>query len=371
VISCDAIVVGGGPAGSTCAWDLTRAGARVVVVDRAVFPRDKCCAGWITPQVVQALAFDPCAYARSHTIQPITAFATSTIGAPALTTAFSRVVSYAIRRCEFDHFLLERSGAILLTRPVQRPERRRGRWVVADAVEAPMLVGAGGHFCPVARMLNAVRDAGPVVVAQETEFRLAPPDAARNPVRGDTPELFFCSDRRGYGWCVRKDDYLNIGFGRLGAAGFRQQVVDFVTRLKTSHKVPDRLPEHWPGHAYRIYARPMRQMVDDGVILVGDAAGLAHPVSGEGILTAVESGRLAAKVIAAAGSDYTARRLAGYAALVEQRYGRPASSADEPWMLPSALVSWVGVRLMAMPWFARHVLLGHWFLHHRLSPLPV
>ena len=51
----DAIVVGGGPAGSTCAWRLHRAGLRVAVVDRSQFPRDKVCAGWITPQVVRTL----------------------------------------------------------------------------------------------------------------------------------------------------------------------------------------------------------------------------------------------------------------------------------------------------------------------------
>ena len=49
---CDALVGGGGPAGSSCAWALRRAGLDAVVLDRSQFPRDKVCAGWITPQIV-------------------------------------------------------------------------------------------------------------------------------------------------------------------------------------------------------------------------------------------------------------------------------------------------------------------------------
>ncbi len=58
MITCDALIVGGGPAGSTCAWKLRQAGLDVMVVDAAVFPRDKVCAGWITPQVVAELDLD-------------------------------------------------------------------------------------------------------------------------------------------------------------------------------------------------------------------------------------------------------------------------------------------------------------------------
>ena len=50
---CDVLIVGGGPAGSSCAWRLVTAGLDVVVVDKANFPRDKVCAGWITPAVVR------------------------------------------------------------------------------------------------------------------------------------------------------------------------------------------------------------------------------------------------------------------------------------------------------------------------------
>ena len=78
--SCDVLVVGGGPGGSACAWALRRAGLDVVVVDRARFPRDKVCGGWVTPQVMASLRIDLAEYRRTRTLQAITGFRTGTIG---------------------------------------------------------------------------------------------------------------------------------------------------------------------------------------------------------------------------------------------------------------------------------------------------
>ena len=85
--TCDVIIVGGGPAGSSCAWKLRDAGLEVVVVDRASFPRDKVCAGWITPAVVEELQLDLADYRRDRILQPITGFVTGLIGGGELTTA--------------------------------------------------------------------------------------------------------------------------------------------------------------------------------------------------------------------------------------------------------------------------------------------
>src|SRR5215831_7511915 len=110
--ACDALIVGGGPAGSTCARVLRRAGLDVLVLDAAVFPRDKVCAGWITPQVVTELALDVDDYRRGRTFQSINAFRVGVIdGRGDTKTAYGRAVSFGIRRCEFDHYLLQRSGA--------------------------------------------------------------------------------------------------------------------------------------------------------------------------------------------------------------------------------------------------------------------
>ena len=109
--NCEVLIVGGGPAGSSCAGRLVQAGLDVLVIDRKTFPRDKTCAGWVTPQVFDVLGVDPDDYANSHVCQPITGFRTGMIGGDEIGTEYGRIVSYGIRRCEFDHFLLERSGA--------------------------------------------------------------------------------------------------------------------------------------------------------------------------------------------------------------------------------------------------------------------
>src|SRR6187399_1861795 len=108
---CDVLVVGGGPAGSSCARRLVRAGLDVVVLDKATFPRDKVCAGWITPAVVDELELDLSDYAASRILQPITGFRVAMLGGRDVTLAYERPVSYGIRRCEFDDYLLQRSGA--------------------------------------------------------------------------------------------------------------------------------------------------------------------------------------------------------------------------------------------------------------------
>ena len=212
--TCDVVIVGGGPAGSACAWRLRQAGLDVVVVDKAMFPRDKVCAGWITPQVLDDLQIDSDDYRDGRTFQAITDFRIGVIGEDhVVDTSYGRPVSFGIRRCEFDDYLLRRSGARLLLDTAISIIRRAGaQWIVNNAVNARMLVGAGGHFCPVSRMLNGGSDRGPVVAAREVEL---PIDQCACEVAAERPELYFCPDLAGYGWCFRKGDYVNVGLGRL------------------------------------------------------------------------------------------------------------------------------------------------------------
>ena len=82
----------------------------VVVMDKATFPRDKVCAGWITPQVVEDLEIDIDDYRLTRTFQPITGFRVGVIGDnDAVDVQYGHAVSFGIRRCEFDHYLLQRS----------------------------------------------------------------------------------------------------------------------------------------------------------------------------------------------------------------------------------------------------------------------
>jgi geranylgeranyl reductase family protein len=365
--ACDILIVGGGPAGSACAWKLRQAGLDVVVVDGSTFPRDKVCAGWITPQVVDDLAIDVSEYRQGRTFQPITGFRTGIIGrAHDLETTYTRAVSFGIRRCEFDHYLLQRSGAHLcLGTRITNVRQDDGNWVVNERLRAPMLVGAGGHFCPVARALNGTLDGAPLVVAQEAEFAIPSEDAPSFTTAPETPELYFSQDLKGYGWCFRKQDYINVGFGRLDSHQLPRASAEFVDFLKAAGKIPGDASWRWRGHAYLLSTPPRRRIVDRGVILAGDAAGLAYPQSGEGIRPAIESGLIAAETIVATKGRYTRDRLEPYEARLRARFG------DQPLILtrliartiPSSLTSSLAARLFDSPAFVRHVLLDRWFLH--------
>ncbi len=279
--TCDVLIAGGGPAGSTCAWKLRQAGFDVMIADASTFPRDKVCAGWITTQVVDDLQFDVQAYRSGRTFQPITGFRTGVIGGDReLETDYGHPVSYGIRRCEFDHYLLQRSGARMkLGAPVTRLRREGSTWIVNEQLRAAMLVGAGGHRCPIAHHLNGPLPAldSALVVAQETEFAIDAPDATSFTTRPETPELFFSRDLKGYGWCFRKQDHVNIGFGSLERRSLPQATAAFVAFLADRGKVPPGASWHWRGHAYLLHEKTRRRVVDEGVVLIGDAAGLGVP----------------------------------------------------------------------------------------------
>jgi geranylgeranyl reductase family protein len=359
--ACDVIVVGGGPAGSSCARALTRGGKRVVVLDKATFPRNKTCAGWITPPVLETLGIDLDDYRRGgRTLQPIRAFRTSRLGDAEVHTRFDRVVSYGIRRCEFDHYLLQRCGAeVHAGEPLTslRRDAEGARWIVNETFAAPFVIGAGGHFCPVARQLGgASLGDEPIVAAQEIEVTLTPAQAAACTIAADTPELFLTRDLKGYGWCFRKEQVLNVGLGRQDRHDLTRHVRDFVATLIAAGKLPGDLAWRWKGHAYLIHGTATRRVVDDGVLLIGDAAGLAYPRSGEGIRPAIESGLLAAQTILD-GAD-----LDSYRARLLARFGK--GETPSAWSaLPESFTIGIAARLLALPWFAREIFLTRWFLH--------
>lgn len=348
----DVAIVGGGPAGSSCAWALRRAGARVVVLDAARFPRQKVCAGWVTPRVFTALELDPEEYrATGLVLQDVRGFRTGVIGGRhAVATDYDGVVSYAIRRIEFDDYLLRRAAVPVLDNTrVTSIRQDRGEWILDDRVAAPTLVGAGGHFCPVARLLSPPARDRDVVVARELE---APVDGGACDVDGLRPELFFCRDLDGYGWCVRKQGYVNIGFGRRGSREFQRHVAAFSEWLGAFVRLPPHVVDWrtWKGHAYRL-RRTQRRAPDDSALLIGDSAGLAWPESGEGIAPAVESGIAAAVLIAARGTDRETDARRAY----DEVTAPTVAGSHVP--MPAA----VGRMLLHVPAVAR-LALDRWFL---------
>lgn len=368
--SCEVLVVGGGPAGSTCAGKLAKAGLDVLLLDKDAFPRSKPCAGWITPAVLETLGIDAEEYGRERVLQPISSFRTGVIHGSEVLTRYGRVVSFGIRRSEFDHFLLQRSAARRQTgTPVASLERHAGGWLVNGHIRAGLLVGAGGHYCPVARLMGARVAGEEAVVAQAAEIAMSPEQERLCRCRADTPALLFCRDMKGYGWLFRKGRFLNVGLGRLDKAHLGRYTADFCSFLKQRGDLAEDLAFRFQGHAYRLFQRQGgRTCVGDMVLLLGDAAGLSYPQSGEGILPAVESALLAADTILAAGGDYRRDSLEPYAASLAARFGGTGGKGALT-HIPSALVRLLGAGFLASAWFARHVVLDRWFLHTRQKTL--
>jgi geranylgeranyl reductase family protein len=357
----DVLIVGGGPAGSSCAAALVAAGRDVLVLDRHGFPREKPCAGWITPEVVARLGLPLDEYARARTLQPISRFRIGRIGGRAVDVDYGTPVSYGIRRCEFDTELLRRSGARTRLGEGVADIRREGReWTVNGRFAAPTLVGAGGHFCPVARILNGPSPREAPVVAQEVEFRLEGSALDGCRVAPERPELYFSPDLRGYGWCFRKGAHLNVGLGRRDRQALPQHVEAFLAWLVREGRIATAPKAGWRGHAYLVREGAARRVAADGALLVGDAAGLAFAASGEGILPAIVSGQLAAEAILEAGGVADESRLGRrYARRLDEQLGSPPRGRAAPGSLAAA----VGAALLSSPWFARHVVLDRWFLH--------
>jgi flavin-dependent dehydrogenase len=159
---------------------------------------------------------------------------------------------------------------------------------------------------------------------------------------------------KGYGWCFRKGDVLNIGLGRADPLHLPAHVANFLKFLKSAGRIGFDVPP-LRGHAYLLHGNSARSVAGDGYLLAGDAAGLASLQSGEGILPAVDSGLLAAKGILA--GDFGAYRTA-LAPPPQSRIMRMGQS------LPSPLLAFVARNLLKTRWFVRDVVINEWFLHH-------
>jgi len=330
----DVIVVGGGPAGSTCAHDLVKKGLRVLILDGAKFPRVKLCAGWLSPPIWDVLGISPQEYTRGlwEWNKGHISYAGKNYSLPS--------TGYFIRRYEFDDFLLRRSKATIVeghfVRQIERDDA--GYWVVDKQFRAKYLVGAGGSHCPVARALFPKKSDAPAGT-QEREFEgnLKQIAACRAGKDGE-PQLLLHDDLRGYSWNVPKSGWLNVGTGtfeprevlpawRAARSFFEGSDKGNGRKNGLKNKKTGTVPrscrpmlDEMKGHGYYVYAPDhLEHCQKDTAFLIGDAVGLAQPTTGEGILPAVLSGKLCAEAIIAGKPESYRRRLQNHPIIRDYR----------------------------------------------------
>ena len=307
----DTIIVGGGPAGSSCAARLVARGHDVLVLDKADFPRLKLCAGWITRKVMADLDFTPATYPHPilkldiRTHLPKIPFGLNWFPTPA--------ENYSIRRVEFDAWLLQRSGAQVSRHTVKSIRHEAGRYIIDDAFSCRHLVGAGGTMCPVRRNLFDDKPLKSLQIATlEKEFHY--------PGRQDTCHLyFFQRGLKGYAWYVPKGDgFVNVGIGgkskyfKNSGTNIHDHLQGFLADLVGEGRLDGDTAAglQMTGHPYFLYAHqgPVKK---DNCFLIGDSAGLASIDLGEGIGPAIESGQMAADEILGEGT-YSKSRITHY-----------------------------------------------------------
>jgi len=292
---CDVAVVGAGPAGSTAARELARAGARVCLVDRARFPRPKACGGALSPRVLRYLppGFEP--LLRTEVRRAVFTFRSSrpfevTSAAP---------MSFMVCRDEFDTWLRDQAeGAGACVRDglsVTALERSGSGFLVradADRIQSRWVIGADGASSVVAAQLFPRRSPARAV-ALEAEV---PWPAGET---GDTVLVDVGRYPGGYAWAFPKGDRVNVGVMLDFAHGreLRGAMDAFVRGLPG-------LPGAWrTGRLAALVSAPAREPAPcaaAGVLLVGDAARLTDPFLGEGIYPAIRSGAFAASALVAA-----------------------------------------------------------------------
>jgi geranylgeranyl reductase family protein len=284
----DAIVVGAGPAGSATAYHLATAGADVLLLDRARFPRDKPCGGGVTERAARLLPFS---------IDPVVEDVATRVD---LRLRYGRTIErgdgvplvYLTQRRRLDQFLAERAASA-------GAELRDGVRVtgVDDGIvraegeryEASVVVGADGANGVSAKALSLGGNQH-VGVALEGNLPYA---KLGEGYRGKLV-LEFGVVPGGYAWVFPKGDHANFGVGGWREEGPRLR--EHLQRLCAAHGVSFDDLEGLRGH--RLPMRAPHSTISRGrSLLVGDAAGLIDPVSGDGMFEGFLSSRHASEAV--------------------------------------------------------------------------
>jgi menaquinone-9 beta-reductase len=344
----DVVIIGAGPGGATAALFLAKAGVPCTLVDKAVFPRDKVCGDALSGKVVEVLhKLDPSLVAElggaaSHLGSWGVVFVAP--NEKALRVPFKRqydkhkeqAPGFIARRTDFDDVLVRRCKANPLVEVVEGLgltafHRQDGRWELRDDqgqlhYRARIVLVADGANSRFAREVHHVQ--------MEPKHHCAGIRAYYKGVKGmdgdNFIELHFLKDfLPGYFWIFPlPGGYANVGVGmRTDKVSARK--LNLKTELQRILEAYPQLKERFEGATLegpvRGYGLPLgsrrRKISGDGYLLIGDAASLIDPFTGEGIGNALYSGFFAAEqaIAALAAGDTSAEALARYDQAVYDR----------------------------------------------------
>ncbi len=341
----DVIVAGAGPAGSTAATVLAQNGRRVLMIDRAPFPRDKTCGDGIPPGTVgilQDLGLEAALHAADF--QPIDTLRLVSARGRDWSLCFKpRRASagfFIARRVQFDDILFQHAlacGASFQQGNVRAPLLENGRVtgvrMDADGVERDMrahvVIGADGATSAIARALLQEKppesQRAVAIRAYLEHFEAFP----------HTVEFHFGAHfAPGYAWVFPLgNDSANVGvvvrtdrFKRRGAS-----IEDLLREFIESKEMRARRSSWRNLSGMATWQLPLAipcktPRAFDGAVLAGDAARLVDALTGEGIHNAVVSGKLAADAVIRAldAGDVSQASLAGYEEMLEEELGRLA-----------------------------------------------
>jgi len=297
----DVAIIGTGPGGGMAACRLAETGLKTLILEKEKLPRDKPCGGAISIDVKQFFKWDisPLIEAEAGTLKYV-----HNNTAPTVIDRFQSPILLVERR-HFDYDLIKRalslgSGNVNLWekfRVVNVAEDEGAVFISGDNqehVQADYLIAADGPLSRTAKCLGLERDA-PYALAIEAQVAVEPEIFE---IEKACATFDFSCVPDGYGWIFPRSGYLNCGVGAWygrSRPSLRKAMNAF---LKKSFPAGSIRSTKQRGHAVPIYAGH-RNIATPRVCLVGDAASLVSPWLGEGIRYALQSGLLAAEVIAA------------------------------------------------------------------------
>jgi geranylgeranyl reductase family protein len=288
----DVVVVGAGPAGAAAAHVCASAGLDVALLDKARFPRDKLCGGLLSQRSMRILGdvFGECALPVEFTATSAAVFIKDVLAVRVRDTTPLRFTS----RRTFDACLAglaaARGATLMEQSAVATIDFAAGHVVLSDGsrLSTSFIVGADGAASRVRKLAGVPMDRRGFAVGLEAEV---PRAAVRRDIRD--PEVYFDVAQWGYGWVFPKRDTLMVGVGGLATQNPDMQASFRELAMTALGAVPAQPVCGSPIPFGNFVARPGH----GSTLLVGDAAGLVEPLTGEGIAFAVLSGHYAAQAI--------------------------------------------------------------------------